>query len=90
MRMSALGHWRPRGVIRGAAAIPPNSGREPIQSTIGYIKGGMLRPLAVTTASRADALPNMPTVGEFVPGFDDAGRMPKIHRRRNREVGQGD
>jgi tripartite-type tricarboxylate transporter receptor subunit TctC len=30
----------------------------------------MLRPLAVTTASRADALPNFPTVGEFVPGFE--------------------
>jgi tripartite-type tricarboxylate transporter receptor subunit TctC len=43
---------------------------EPIQSTLGYIKGGMLRPLAVTTASRADALPNVPTVGEFVPGFE--------------------
>jgi tripartite-type tricarboxylate transporter receptor subunit TctC len=43
---------------------------EPIQSTMGYIKGGMLRPLAVTTASRAEALPNLPTVGEFVPGFE--------------------
>jgi len=43
---------------------------EPIQSTLGYIKGGMLRPLAVTMASRADALPNLPTVGEFVPGFE--------------------
>ena len=43
---------------------------EPIQSTIGYIKGGMLRPLAVTTASRLEALPNLPTVGEFVPGFE--------------------
>jgi tripartite-type tricarboxylate transporter receptor subunit TctC len=43
---------------------------EPIQSTMGYIKSGMLRPLAVTTASRTDALPNLPTVGEFVPGFE--------------------
>jgi tripartite-type tricarboxylate transporter receptor subunit TctC len=43
---------------------------EPIQSTMGYNKGGLLRPLAVTTASRADALPNLPTVGEFVPGFE--------------------
>jgi tripartite-type tricarboxylate transporter receptor subunit TctC len=43
---------------------------EPIQSTMGYIKSGMLRPLAVTTASRAEALPNVPTVGEFVPGFE--------------------
>ena len=43
---------------------------EPIQSTIGYIKGGMLRPLATTMALRADALPNLPTVGEFVPEFE--------------------
>jgi tripartite-type tricarboxylate transporter receptor subunit TctC len=43
---------------------------EPIQSTLGYIKAGLLRPLAVTMASRADALPNLPTVGEFVPGFE--------------------
>jgi len=43
---------------------------EPIQSTIGYIKGGMLRPLATTMVSRAAALPNLPTVGEFVPEFE--------------------
>src|ERR1700686_2553797 len=42
---------------------------EPIQSTIGYIKGGMLRPLAVTMTSRVDAMPNLPTGGEFVPGL---------------------
>lgn len=43
---------------------------EPIQSTLGYIKAGMLRPLAVTLPARSDALPNVPTVGEFVPGFE--------------------
>ncbi len=43
---------------------------EPIQSTLGYIKSGMLRPLAVTMSSRADALPDLPTVGEYVPGFE--------------------
>jgi tripartite-type tricarboxylate transporter receptor subunit TctC len=43
---------------------------EPIQSTLGYIKSGMLRPLAVTMSSRSAALPNLPTVGEFVPGFE--------------------
>jgi tripartite-type tricarboxylate transporter receptor subunit TctC len=30
----------------------------------------MLRPLAVTTTTRTDALPNVPTIGEFVPGFE--------------------
>jgi tripartite-type tricarboxylate transporter receptor subunit TctC len=43
---------------------------EPIQSTVGYIKSGMLRPLAVTTAKRSDTLPDIPTVGEFIPGFE--------------------
>jgi tripartite-type tricarboxylate transporter receptor subunit TctC len=43
---------------------------EPIQSCIGYIKGGLLRALAVTTATRVAALPNVPTVGEFIPGFE--------------------
>src|SRR5580658_2822599 len=43
---------------------------EPIQSTIGYIKNGMLRPLGVTLASRTDALPDIPALSEFVPGFE--------------------
>jgi tripartite-type tricarboxylate transporter receptor subunit TctC len=30
----------------------------------------MLRPLAVTTATRSGALPDIPTVGEFVPGYE--------------------
>jgi tripartite-type tricarboxylate transporter receptor subunit TctC len=37
-----------------------------IQSSIGYIRAGLLRPLAVTTATRVAALPNIPTVGEFL------------------------
>jgi len=36
-------------------------GFDPIQASIGYFKSGMLRPLAVTTATRVDALPNVPT-----------------------------
>jgi tripartite-type tricarboxylate transporter receptor subunit TctC len=39
-------------------------------SAIEYIKSGTLRALAVTTASRSDALPDIPTVGDFVPGYD--------------------
>jgi tripartite-type tricarboxylate transporter receptor subunit TctC len=38
--------------------------------SIGYIRGGNLRALAVTTASRSEALPDIPTVGEFVPGYE--------------------
>jgi len=39
-------------------------------SSIGYIKAGRLRPLAVTTAEPSDALPGVPTIGEFVPGYE--------------------
>jgi tripartite-type tricarboxylate transporter receptor subunit TctC len=39
-------------------------------SSIAYIRAGKLRALAVTTATRADVLPDLPTVGEFVPGYE--------------------
>jgi tripartite-type tricarboxylate transporter receptor subunit TctC len=39
-------------------------------ASIAYIRADKLRPLAVTTLKRSDALPNIPTVSEFVPGFE--------------------
>lgn len=42
----------------------------PLPSTIGYIRAGTLRALAVTTATRSDALPDIPSVGETVPGYE--------------------
>jgi tripartite-type tricarboxylate transporter receptor subunit TctC len=39
-------------------------------SSIEYIRAGKLRALAVTTAARSEALPDVPTVGEFVPGYE--------------------
>ena len=42
---------------------------EPTLSTIGYIRAGKLRALAVTSATRSAALPDVPTVGEYVPGY---------------------
>jgi len=39
-------------------------------ASIGHIRGGKLRPLAVTTLKLSDALPGVPTVAEFVPGFE--------------------
>jgi tripartite-type tricarboxylate transporter receptor subunit TctC len=44
-----------------------------IASSIEYIKAGKLRALAVTTATRSEALPDIPTVGEFVPGYEASG-----------------
>jgi tripartite-type tricarboxylate transporter receptor subunit TctC len=40
-----------------------------ISSTIQYIRSGMLRALAVTPATRSEMLPDVPTLGEFVPGY---------------------
>jgi tripartite-type tricarboxylate transporter receptor subunit TctC len=40
--------------------------------TIEYIRSGRLRPLAVTTATRSEALADIPTVGDFVPGYESA------------------
>ena len=42
----------------------------PWLSSIEYIRAGKLRALAVTTATRSEALPDIPTVGEFVPGYE--------------------
>jgi tripartite-type tricarboxylate transporter receptor subunit TctC len=42
-------------------------------SSIEYIRAGRLRALAVTTATRSEALPDLPTVGEFVPGYETIG-----------------
>jgi tripartite-type tricarboxylate transporter receptor subunit TctC len=38
-----------------------------------YIKAGRLRALAVTGATRTQALPDVPTIGEFVPGYEAVG-----------------
>src|SRR5262249_43474506 len=40
------------------------------QGMIQYIRTGTLRALAVTTATRSEALPDVPPVGDFVPGFE--------------------
>ena len=39
-------------------------------ASIGHIRNGKLRPLAVTTATRSDVLPELPTVGDFIPGYE--------------------
>jgi tripartite-type tricarboxylate transporter receptor subunit TctC len=41
-----------------------------LPSSIEYLRVGKLRPLAVTTSMRSDALPEIPTVGDFVPGYE--------------------
>src|SRR6516162_4682019 len=43
---------------------------DPMPSSIGYVKAGQLRPLAVTTATRSEALPELPSVGDAVAGYE--------------------
>jgi tripartite-type tricarboxylate transporter receptor subunit TctC len=44
-----------------------------LPSSIEYVRTGKLRALAVTGATRSPALPELPTVGEFLPGFEASG-----------------
>ena len=46
---------------------------DPILSSLEHIKSGKLRALAVTTATRSSALPDIPSVGEVVPGYESVG-----------------
>ena len=50
------------GQVQGSFVSLPGS--------IEYIKAGRLRAIAVTTAMRSEALPDIPTVAEFVPGYE--------------------
>jgi tripartite-type tricarboxylate transporter receptor subunit TctC len=67
-------------------------------SSIGYIRAGQLRALAVTTAMRSAALPDLLTVGEFVPGFEASqwygigvpkGTPAEIVDKLNKEINAG-
>jgi tripartite-type tricarboxylate transporter receptor subunit TctC len=71
---------------------------DPIPSSIEYIRAGKLRPLAVTTGSRLEVLPEVPTVAEFVPGYEATGfsgigapknTPPEIIERLNKEINAG-
>jgi tripartite-type tricarboxylate transporter receptor subunit TctC len=46
-----------------------------IASSLEFIKAGKVRPLAVTAATRFEALPDIPTAGDFLPGFEATGQF---------------
>jgi tripartite-type tricarboxylate transporter receptor subunit TctC len=46
---------------------------DPLPESIGYIRAGKLRPLAMTSATRSPVLPDVPTVGDFVAGYEASG-----------------
>ena len=67
----------------------------PLPESIGAIKGSQVRPLAVASATRSEALPDVPTVAETVPGFEAStwqgigapkGVAPDIVARLNKEI----
>jgi len=69
---------------------------DPIPSSIEFIKTGKLRALGVTSAMRAEQLPDVPTIGEFVRNYDAIGwngigapknTPPEIIERLNKEIG---
>ena len=71
---------------------------EALPASIEHVKSGSIRGLAVTTATRSPALPDLPTVGEFVPGYEASGwnglLAPKntpaeIRERLNRVINAG-
>jgi len=67
-------------------------------SSIEYVRAGKLRPLAVTTAERSPALPDVPAIAEFLPGYEvnawfgvgaPKATPPEIVDRLNREINAG-
>jgi tripartite-type tricarboxylate transporter receptor subunit TctC len=66
-----------------------------VPTSIEFIKAGKLRPLAVTTARRSEVLPDLPTVADFVPGYEASawygvgaprGTPAEIIERLNSEI----
>ena len=69
-----------------------------LPASIEHIKAGRLRALAVATATRSEVLPTVPTVADFVPGFEasattgigaPAGTPVDIINQLNREINAG-
>jgi tripartite-type tricarboxylate transporter receptor subunit TctC len=69
-----------------------------IAGSLEYVRTGRLRALAVTSATRADVLPDIPSLAEFVPGYETSGwygigaprgTPAEIVEKLNREINQG-
>jgi tripartite-type tricarboxylate transporter receptor subunit TctC len=71
---------------------------DPMPSSIGWIASGRLRPLAVTSSTRSEALPRVPSMSDFVPGYEAGSWFgigarcetpPGIITRLNTEINLG-
>jgi tripartite-type tricarboxylate transporter receptor subunit TctC len=71
---------------------------DPIPNSIAYIRAGQVRPLATTSATRSEALPDVPTVSEFVPGYEASfwygvgapkATPTEVVERLNKEINAG-
>ena len=87
---------------RGSAAVYPDlmAGKvhvlfDNLPGAIAFVKGGKLRALGVTTATRSDALPDVPAIGEIVKGYEASvwygiagpkGIPPKVVETLNKAV----
>jgi tripartite-type tricarboxylate transporter receptor subunit TctC len=68
-----------------------------MSSSIEYVRAGKLRALAVTTATRSEALPDLPVVADFLPGFEGSywcgvvlpNTPVQIIDKLNREINAG-
>jgi tripartite-type tricarboxylate transporter receptor subunit TctC len=69
-----------------------------LATSLGHVKSGNLRALAVTSATRTQALPDVPTLGEFIPGFEASQWVglvapkdtpPAIIEKLNSEINAG-
>jgi tripartite-type tricarboxylate transporter receptor subunit TctC len=66
-----------------------------VPTSLQHVRSGSLRPLAVTSATRSELLPELPTVGNFLPGYESTawygvvapkGTSPEIVAKLNREI----
>jgi tripartite-type tricarboxylate transporter receptor subunit TctC len=71
---------------------------DPVVSSLSHIRAGKLRPLAVTTSTRSEALPDIPTVGDYVAGYETSiwfgvgaprNTPAEIVDRLNKEINAG-
>src|SRR6516165_8521612 len=95
---SSMTSWKRVGWMTDLMAGQVQVVFNPVPESMEFIRAGKLRPLAVTTATRSEVLSDVPTVGDFVPGYEASALQgigaPKetpaeIVDKLNREINAG-